>query len=152
MTRRGLLAGAIALLSAADVEAQVPADSVAARALPSLASACPDDGAFVAASSVGPLRTGDSIPSLRRFAMDTMLTFSVADRRWTWPSLWAAVAAGTSGGGAAAGEEAARGTEGARWRACAGAAIHMRDATLHLRGASGRIRFKADLTALGTRP
>lgn len=151
MDRALFVAVVVTILSAVGVEAQVASDTTAGRSLESLASACPENGAFVGASTDGPLRVLDSLPTVRLAAMDTSLSFSVADRRWTWPELWAVVAAGVSQGATVHAADAP-GTETARWRACAGAAIHMRDATLHLRGASGRIRFRADLTALGTQP
>lgn len=150
--RRALLVGvAVTALSAGGAQAQVAADTTGGQSVLALASACPDNGAFVAASTDGPVRVLDSLPAARLVAIDTSLSFSVADRRWTWSELWAVVAAGVSQAATvrAAGTP---GTETARWRSCAGAAIHMRDATLHLRGASGRIRFRADLTALGTQP
>jgi hypothetical protein len=87
----------------------------------------------------------DSSPpaSSVRTTIDTVVAFDIAERSWNWSSLHAVVAAGLGSGG--------RDTAGAvaqQWHACAGAVLGMERASLLLRGATGRVHLKVDLSSL----
>ena len=126
-------------------------------------SGCRDvNGIHVSASSSGTARdsaggnvrgdsgtTGDTSAGFRfdaRRIIDTTLRFDVAERRWTWPSLRAEVAAGASG--TTGGTPGASAADDRTWHACAGAVVSMQQSTLTLRGAHGTVRLKVDLAPL----
>ena len=76
-----------------------------------------------------------------RTTIDTTLTFNVADRQWSRPSLDAMVAAGASSRASSA-----------PWRACVGITVGMQQPTIALRGVRGQLHLKVDLTSLARIP
>lgn len=68
--------------------------------------------------------------------VDTSYTFSVDQKRWSQRDLSASVAAGLTG------------TERASWRACFGAWVTMRRATVEVENARGTVHLRANLTPL----
>ena len=91
-----------------------------------------------------------------RRTVDTTLTFNVAERTWTRPSVTAVVLAGASSTGASragTGTTAAgSGTARRGWHVCTGATITGHQPTLVLRGVRGQMHLKVDLTALAGIP
>ena len=84
-----------------------------------------------------------------RQAIDTTWTFDIAERRWTRPYFSALIGAGWASDAHGTGTTSAPDSLAARgWSACAGARIDMRDPTLVLRGARGRVHLRADVRSL----
>lgn len=73
-----------------------------------------------------------------RTTLDTTFILNVSERRWQEPRMTASLEAGVGD------------TTGARWHACTGVSISMRDVTLVLRDVHGRVRYKVDLTPFRT--
>ena len=69
-----------------------------------------------------------------RTTLDTTFVLNVTERRWQEPRMTASLEAGVGD------------TTGARWHACTGVSISMRDVTLVLRDVHGQVRYKVDLT------
>jgi hypothetical protein len=69
-----------------------------------------------------------------RTTLDTTFVLNVTERRWQEPRMTASLDAGIGD------------TTGARWHACTGVSISMRDVTLVLRDVHGQVRYKVDLT------
>lgn len=134
-----------------------PAIGTAQGALPagdSSASACPVLNGVRIAADWGDTTSGGTRDSFRlggRTAIDTTLTFDVAERQWTRPWLRAYVAGGVSGRARTAGS-AAIATGGAdsrsSWHACVGVLLGMQQPTLIMRGVRGQMHVKIDLTPL----
>jgi hypothetical protein len=100
--------------------------------------ACPD-GSGIVVRFDGADRAG--VETRLRLPLDTTIVFDVRERRWTRTRYAAALALAVGSGG--------DGTAGANrrvgpWRACAGVGVSMRDPTLAIRGASGRVRLRLD--------
>jgi hypothetical protein len=68
--------------------------------------------------------------------LDTTFILDITERRWQQASMTASLEAGIGD------------TARARWHACTGVSIAMRDVTLVLRDVHGQIRYKVDLTPL----
>ena len=80
-------------------------------------------------------------------AVDTVWHLDIAQLRWSRPAFHAVV--GAAGGNCrASGTTTARGDSAARWGACIGARISMREPALSLVGVNGLVRLRADFGAL----
>jgi hypothetical protein len=71
-----------------------------------------------------------------RTTLDTTFVLDITERRWREPLLTASLEAGIGD------------TTRARWHACTGVAISMRDVTLSLHDVHGQVHYKVDLTPL----
>ena len=80
-------------------------------------------------------------------AIDTVWHLDIAQLRWSRPFFDAVV--GADGGNCRrTGTTTARRDSSARWGACVGARISMREPTLTLVGVKGLVRLRADFSAL----
>lgn len=122
--RRALLAAALgaALALARPAAAQIAGPP----------AICPDSG--IATLSTEPSRPGTPRPL--GTSVDTAFTISVDRASWIREEWTGGVAAG------------ARGMAPASWRACAGASVSLRRATVTVENARGRVYVRASLEAL----
>lgn len=117
-------------------------------------SVCPTNGLGLSVWSGDSASARDSARTLlrvdQRYVLDTVWRFDIAERRWTRPAFFATVGAGWSGAPTTHGTTSAPDSAGGAraWHACAGVSIGMREPTLVLRGARGRVHLRADVTAL----
>jgi hypothetical protein len=106
------------------------------RSAPARESSCPGgNGIHISVTS------GDSATGVNRIIdqsrpMDTTIVFNIAERSWTRTNLAAAISVGLS--------DEARGG----YMICAGVTALMPSATLTVRGARGRVHFRASLAEL----
>jgi hypothetical protein len=86
--------------------------------------------------------TGVDTAGMPRFTLDTRTTLdttfvlNITERQWRQPLLTASLEAGVGD------------TTRARWHACTGVSISMRDVTLTMRDVRGQVHYKVDLTPL----
>ena len=80
-------------------------------------------------------------------AIDTVWHLDISQLRWSRP-LFHAVVGADGGNCRTAGTSTARRDSSARWGACVGARISMREPTLTLVGVKGLVRLRADFGAL----
>jgi hypothetical protein len=122
----------IAALAATAVAAQQPASAnISTRRCPVL------NGVRISISGLDTTR-GPRLALDTRTMLDTTFVLNITERRWQEPRMTASLEAGVGD------------TTGARWHACTGVSIAMRDVTLVLRDVHGQVRYKVDLTPLGT--
>ena len=127
-------------LTGASAQAQnpPPRTSAVTAAAPTQSSgrSCPGGNGIRISVTSGDSAVGvDSIISLSQ-AIDTTIVFNIAERSWTRTNLAAAISVGLA--------DEARGG----YMICAGITALMPSATLTVRGARGRLHFKASLAEL----
>ena len=120
--------------------AQVPSSTSPGAAPSALSTAadrgCPGGNGIHISLTSGDSAAGvDSIINLTQ-AIDTTIVFNIAERSWTRTNLAAAISVGLA--------DEARGG----YRICAGVTALMPSATLTVRGAQGRLHFRASLVEL----
>jgi hypothetical protein len=125
----GVLAGVMTVATSVSSAQQTGVEAVSTRRCPVA------NGIRVSITGIDTTRTA-RLSLDTQTMLDTTFVLNIAERRWQEPRMTASLEAGIGD------------TTRARWHACTGVSIAMRDVTLVLRAVHGQIRYKVDLTPL----